>query len=60
MQAKYVGRNGEYHAGIPARDLSPEDWAALDAEQRKLVRASALYEVTQEPDKSDPVRKKEA
>lgn len=57
MQAKYVGKNGEYFAGIPMRDLTEEDWSALDAEQRKLVRSSALYEVQSE--KAQAADKKE-
>lgn len=52
MQAKYVGKHGEYFADIPMRDLTEEDWAALDADQRKLVRSSSLYEV-QSSDKAE-------
>lgn len=59
MQAKYVGKNGEHFAGIPMRDLTEEDWSALDADQRKLVRQSSLYET--QSDKADaPAAKKEA
>ena len=34
----------EWHEGIPARDLSAEDFDALDDGQRIVVRASRLYE----------------
>lgn len=56
MQAKYVGKHGEYHVDIPMRDLTEEDWSALDADQRKLVRASAIYEV--QSDKAEPAAPK--
>jgi hypothetical protein len=48
MRARYLGKNGEHLGGIPARDLAEEDWAALDGDQRKLVRASTIYEVQSE------------
>lgn len=35
---------GEFHPGIPSRDLSDEDYDALDTEQRALVRKSPLYD----------------
>ncbi len=43
LRARYTGSGAEYHAGIPARDLEPEDLAALTDEQRALVKASAIY-----------------
>jgi len=39
---EYTGK-GAYLAGIPARDLDEDDWDALDAEQRKLVRDNAKF-----------------
>lgn len=40
---KYTSKHGEYIAGIPARDLDDDDWAALTKEQRKDALASGLY-----------------
>jgi hypothetical protein len=57
MQAKYVGKQGEYLADIPMRDLTEDDWSALDADQRKLVRASAIYEVQSEKAESAATKK---
>lgn len=34
---------GEFHPGIPARNLDDDDFAALDNDQRKTVRESRLY-----------------
>jgi hypothetical protein len=58
MQAKYVGKQGEYLADIPMRDLTEEDWSSLDADQRKLVRSSSIYEV-QSTEKAEAPAKKE-
>jgi hypothetical protein len=58
---KYLGDGTEYHFAIPARDLTTEEYDALDTEQRALVRKSALYDyaayhdaVTPAPAKADP------
>ncbi len=48
MRAKYVGA-GEFHSGIPRRDLTADDWAALDAARQALVMASPLYETEPPP-----------
>lgn len=40
---KYVG-GGEHYQGIPARDLSAEEFAALEKDQQATVKASKLYE----------------
>lgn len=44
---------GEFHPGIPARDLDQDDYDALDSEQRAVVRTSPLYDYRAEraPDK---------
>lgn len=39
----YIGTGGEHHSGIPARDLSEQDWALLTEEQRTTVASSPLY-----------------
>lgn len=36
-------RAGEYHTGIPARDLTEADVEALSKEQRQTVEASPVY-----------------
>lgn len=46
IKAKYLG-GGEFHHGIPARDLTKADWERLTAEQRAIVAASPLYEVAE-------------
>jgi hypothetical protein len=43
MKATYVGE-GEYLNGVPARDLSTEDWDALTPDLQVEVVASGLYE----------------
>jgi hypothetical protein len=43
VKFKYVGRGGEFLHGIPARDLTEEDWAGLTKEQREMVEVSLLY-----------------
>jgi len=40
----YQGQENEYYTGIPARDLTEEDVAALTDEQRELIEAGTLYE----------------
>lgn len=42
----YVGTAGAHHQGIPARDLSAEEFAALDKDQQATVKASKIYEAT--------------
>lgn len=49
MVATFVGPAGEYHNGIPSRDLSADEYDRLTDEQRDLLKASKLYEVKPEP-----------
>lgn len=42
MTIKYVG-NGSYFAGIPARDLSDEEFAALPENHQQALLSSGLY-----------------
>lgn len=42
IKFKYVGK--EFLHGIPARDLSVEDWNSLNNTQRQAVQNSSLYE----------------
>lgn len=51
MMARYVGGGAWLH-GIPARDLTAEEWEALSQEQRDAATARGLYvvEETAEPE----------
>lgn len=42
-------REGGYHSGIPARDLTEEDMKSLTDEQRATVEASRLYRKIETP-----------
>jgi hypothetical protein len=42
---------GSYLGGVPARDLTEEDFAALPDEQKALVRLSPLYTLTESAEK---------
>lgn len=46
MKAKYIG-NGSHLLGIPARDLSEDDWKVLTDSQKKAVKESGLYELNE-------------
>ena len=43
MTYRYIG-NGAYLVGVPARDLTVDEWAALDDETRATALALKLYE----------------
>lgn len=42
-------RAGEYHSGIPARDLTEADLKGMTDEQRGTVEASPLYRRIERP-----------
>lgn len=46
MTVVYIGA-GAYLPGVPQRDLTEAEWAALDAETRKLALDLKLYRVEQ-------------
>lgn len=48
IKARYTGDGSEYLNGIPARNLSDEEYEALDREQKHAVRTSGLYEIKSE------------
>lgn len=61
LKAKWKGGNdGEYHAGIPSRDLTDEDWHNLNKDQKDTVLASKLYNVVGEKDDTDADRARHA
>ena len=39
---KYIG-NGNYYQGIPARDLSADEWKAIPRRKRKVLVDLGLY-----------------
>lgn len=39
----YTGRDGAHYIGVPMRDLTAEEFDALDERCRDLVRAGVLY-----------------
>lgn len=47
-------RDGGYHSGIPARDLTDEDVKALSDEQLAVVEASPLYRKIEPPEQRAP------
>ena len=51
MKFRYIG-NGEFYEGVPARDLTDEDYAALTDEQCRQVDTGRLYE--RAPEKRAP------
>lgn len=44
IAARYAG-GGDFVLGVPARDLTVEEWAALGADQQALVVSLGLYVV---------------
>lgn len=53
MPVIYTG-DGGYLDGIPARDLTDEEYDALTREQKRDVRRSGLYKIeAAEPDESE-------
>lgn len=44
VRYRFVGPPDTYIEGVPARDLTDEDLAALTDEQRAAVAASTLYD----------------
>lgn len=48
---RYISKTEEFHSGIPAHDLSAEDYDALDTDQRAIVRDSVLYDYAGYKDK---------
>ena len=42
-KASYIAPNGEFIPGIPARDLTAEEWDAIDPEIRKGLVENGVY-----------------
>jgi hypothetical protein len=43
ISAKYTGENGEHYMGIPARDLTEDEFDALSDDQKATLGASKFY-----------------
>lgn len=43
IAARYKGTGGEHYHGIPAADMTEEEFAALSDEQKATVASSPLY-----------------
>ena len=52
-QRDATGRPLEFFDGVPARDLAPEDVAALSEDAYEIVTVSPLYEKAKEPATKD-------
>lgn len=40
---QYIGTGGEFYSGVPARDLTAEEFAALAPDQQAAVQSGRLY-----------------
>lgn len=56
IKAKFKGDGSEFHSGIPARDLTDEEYDSLSKEDQAVVLASPLYNVTGERDSTEKER----
>jgi hypothetical protein len=59
IKARYKGDGTEFHHGIPARNLTEEEFEALDVEERKMLRQSPLYDVVPDNKLHESASKKE-
>lgn len=46
MDIKYTAKNGEFEQGVPARDLSPDEWAQLPKELQERLLSQGMYKLT--------------
>ena len=44
-KAIYTGLNGAHYHGIPARDISEEEWEQLTPKQQKMIAKSPIYDL---------------
>lgn len=56
IKARFKGDGSEFHFGIPARDLTDDDWSAMSKEDQNLVLASKLYNVVDKKDSTEADR----
>lgn len=50
IKARYLGKDGGFIVGVPARHLDDEEYDALTTEQKHEVRRTGLYDVKSEAD----------
>jgi hypothetical protein len=64
VKATWKGKTGkdglveEFHTGIPARDLTDDDWNTLSKDEQDTVKASKLYNVLGVADSTEEDREK--
>lgn len=60
VKYKWVGKEGQgFYPGVPARDLTADDWRDLSASQKRDVKGGALYREV-EADSDAPSKPKAA
>lgn len=50
---KFVGKGGAHVSGVPARDLSPKEVAALDNKEFDLCVKTGLYKIGSDEQEGD-------
>lgn len=50
IHARYTADGGGFIPGVPARDLTRDEWLALDKETRDLCRSTGLYALVAKAD----------
>lgn len=57
---KYLGTGAEFVYGVPARDMTEEEWQALPEKFRAEAAACGLYEKAKADKPAKPAEKAEA
>lgn len=52
--ARYIGNGSDFYQGIPARDLTPEEWADIYPAIQEVVLAAGLYSTDPAPTDQAP------
>jgi hypothetical protein len=53
IKARFKGQEGYFYNGVPARDLSEEEYEELTEEQKRMVRTGPLYTMVDNTKKDD-------
>lgn len=53
VHVRYVGNGKQFFIGVPARDLTKEEFDRLDPNERRDVESSDLYSFVKSPSKSN-------
>jgi len=51
MKVKFIG--GGYFIGLPARDLTEEEWAAIPKKEQRMILKSGIYGIEIEEKKAE-------